>query len=158
MPKTPQILPFPANIPEPPTELAEAGSQLWRTVMERYVIEGTPAEAGRVLMPRPLIRNNSAFSDELMQQFDRAVGLRVQRERLKDELITVEKRLQVLMRESFGEHWWFGCTSVADNALDTPLHHPIGGGTQSDLDWPQWQRDREVVVAAHTEWKQRKAS
>jgi phage terminase small subunit len=45
MPKTPKIVPFPAKtIPEPPAELAEAGSQLWRTVMERYVIEDTHAE------------------------------------------------------------------------------------------------------------------
>jgi hypothetical protein len=45
MPKTPQIVPFPAKtIREPPAELAEAGSQLWRTVMERYVIEDTHAE------------------------------------------------------------------------------------------------------------------
>ena len=40
-----KTLPFPARtIPEPPAALAEAGSLLWRTVMERYVIEDTHAE------------------------------------------------------------------------------------------------------------------
>jgi hypothetical protein len=106
-------------------------------------------------MPRPAIRS-SGFSDELVQTFDRATKLHAKRARLKDELVTVDKRLQVLMRETFGEHWWFGCTSVADDGLDTPLPHSIGGGTQSDRDWPQWQRDRETMLAAHAEWKKTK--
>jgi P27 family predicted phage terminase small subunit len=43
--KAPVITAFPARtIPEPPAELAEAGRQLWRTVMERYVIEDSHAE------------------------------------------------------------------------------------------------------------------
>jgi phage terminase small subunit len=42
MPKAPVITAFPAKtIPQPPSELQEAGSQLWRTVMERYDIEAT---------------------------------------------------------------------------------------------------------------------
>jgi P27 family predicted phage terminase small subunit len=40
MPKAPVITPFPARtILQPPAELAEAGRQLWQTVMERFVIE-----------------------------------------------------------------------------------------------------------------------
>jgi len=38
-------VPFAAKtLPEPPAELAEAGRELWRTVMQRYVIEDTHAQ------------------------------------------------------------------------------------------------------------------
>jgi hypothetical protein len=45
MPKAPVITAFPARTtPEPPAELAEAGCQLWRTVMHRFMIAPEGAE------------------------------------------------------------------------------------------------------------------
>jgi hypothetical protein len=98
------------------------------------------------------------IGEELLQTFDRAVELRAKRARLKDELMPLEKRLQVLMREAFGgDHWCFGGPSPADgDYLDSVRHHPIGGGTQLDRDWPLLQRDRNAIVAAHATWKQRR--
>jgi hypothetical protein len=106
-------------------------------------------------MPRPEVRA-SEFTDELMTTFDHALSLRAERERLKDELNATEKRLQVLMREMFGEHWSFGGTSPADEALHVPRHHPIGSGIQLDRDWPNMMRDRAVMVAEHAKWKQQR--
>jgi P27 family predicted phage terminase small subunit len=42
MSKVPVITAFPAkSVPQPPAELQEAGRQIWRNVMERYVIENS---------------------------------------------------------------------------------------------------------------------
>ena len=42
MPKTPVITAFPAKtVPQPPAELQHAGRELWKTVMQQYVIEET---------------------------------------------------------------------------------------------------------------------
>ena len=106
-------------------------------------------------MPRPLERV-SEISGELLQTFDRAVALRAQRAKLKDELIAVEKRLQVMMEEACGEHWRFGGSSPADDGLDCPRHHPIGTPTQLDHDWPLMQRDREALLVEYADWKQRR--
>jgi hypothetical protein len=109
-------------------------------------------------MPRPPERQGE-INDELLITFERAIALRAERDRLKDELVTVEKRLRILMREAFGgEHWQFGCPSPADDALDVPRHHPIGNPNQLDMDWPLLARDRAALLVEHAAWKQRRGS
>jgi hypothetical protein len=106
-------------------------------------------------MPRPPIRN-SAFSDELMRCYDRALELRAEIAKLEVELRPLDKRLAwTLMPEAFGrEHWGPHCPSPADNeAIDSVRRHPIGGGDQLDHDWPFLQRDVEALRAAHAAWK-----
>jgi hypothetical protein len=74
-----------------------------------------------------------------------------------DELLDVEKKLVwSLLSRIFGEHWGPHCPSPADPALDGECY--VGEGYQLHLDWPYLQRDRQTLLAAHAEWKQRKAS
>jgi hypothetical protein len=108
-------------------------------------------------MPRPPTCNGE-ISDELMQKFDRACALRTEIARLEDELAPLEKRLTwTLMPKAFGEHWGPHSPSPADDALDGVRHAPIGN-CQLDHDWPDLQRDRQALLAAHAEWKKRKGS
>jgi hypothetical protein len=102
------------------------------------------------------MQRSGKATDELLQTFDLALEIRAQRAKLKDDLIDVERRLRILMRETFGgDHWCFGCPSPADDSLDSPRHHPIGVGTQLDRDWPLLQHDRQTLLAAWAEWKSR---
>jgi hypothetical protein len=105
-------------------------------------------------MPRPPIRN-SEFSDELMHTYDRALELRAEIAKLRDELRPIEKRLTWdLMPEAFGEHWGPPCPSPANNErIDSARPHPVGGGNKLDRDWEILQHDVEALRAAYAAWK-----
>ena len=109
--------------------------------------------------PRPQPRA-SEISDEIMTTFDRALTLRAEIEEREDELGAVEKRLiWSLLPEAFGDHWGPHCTgtSPADAALDEVRHVPAGGDTRYvEQVRPLLQRDRQVLLEAHRQWKQRK--
>jgi hypothetical protein len=97
------------------------------------------------------------LSDELMRTFDRARDLRAEIAKLKAELGPLEKQLVWrLMPEAFGEHWGPHAVSPADSALDGVRHAPIGAGTYLDQVWPLLQRDRQTMLEAHADWKQRR--
>jgi hypothetical protein len=105
--------------------------------------------------PRPPTRDGE-ISDELLSSFDRVLTIRNLIKKLEDELAPLDKRLEwTFMAETFGDHWVGNMVSPADEALDAPRHAPIGD-RQIDLDWPLLQRDRQTLLGAHAEWKQRK--
>jgi hypothetical protein len=104
------------------------------------------------------------ITPEILELFDRNLELLAMGagddkapEHLHDELIDVEKQLVwSLLPRIFGEHWGPHCPSPADPVLDDECF--VGEGYQLYLDWPYLQRDRQVLLDAHAEWKKRKAS
>jgi hypothetical protein len=103
-------------------------------------------------------RRGADVSEEILVAFDRLIEIEAAIEKLEDEHGPLLKLLTwKLMPESGFSEWWIGSmVSPADSSLDRDLAQ---GSRQPCADyWPELRRDRQVLLAALADWKQRKGS
>jgi hypothetical protein len=99
-------------------------------------------------------RRSGDVSEEILVAFDRLIEVEAAIEKLEDERGPLLKLLTwKLMPESGFSEWWIGSmVSPADKSLD----HDVARGDRHEMMWPDLQRDRQVLVEAHRQWKQRR--
>jgi hypothetical protein len=101
------------------------------------------------------------ITPEILELLDRSLHLQAQGHIVdgseSDELRAVNKELQIQAKRVFGQRWSFGNPTPADPCFDGPCF--IGSAASVlNRDWPDLQRDRQTLLAAHAEWKRPKAS
>jgi hypothetical protein len=97
---------------------------------------------------------HKSITPEILELFDRSLQLQAQGHIVdgseSDELRAVNRQLQIRARRIFGERWSFGNPTPADPCFDGPCF--IGSPANVlNINWPDLQRDRQVLLAAHTE-------
>jgi hypothetical protein len=99
-------------------------------------------------------RRSGDVSEEILVAFDRLIEIEAAIKKLKDEQGPLLKLLTwKLMPQSGFSEWWVGSmVSPADESLD----NDVARGDRREMMWPELRRDRQVLVAAHAEWKQRR--
>lgn len=107
-------------------------------------------------MPR---ERGAEISEQMLVLFDRGLKLRAEGatgSHKSTPLGAVDYELRILLAGMFGDHWNFGSPAPTGGRLDGAC--PDDPSNLWHINWPDLQRDRQALLAAHAAWKKRKAT